>query len=171
MYIAENAWPQKYRHLLHRKDSVLPNLQGGKAVFNLNSSSAFSNQVQFLLFWNWLSCIDQKGSCIRDKEMKEKRPIATVQTALQMSSGKKCKKIDFIQIENFYFFNVSQWHFWSKCQYTLCYMRESLSLRLNINMKRGNALQFYLALHLRMPEDFVSINNPCTGPRGFQSLI
>lgn len=91
MYIAENVWPQKRRHLLHRKDNVLPDLQGGKAVFNLNSSSAFSNQVQFLLFWSWLSCIDQKGSCIRDKEMKEKKPISTVQTALQMSSGKKKK--------------------------------------------------------------------------------
>lgn len=50
--------------------------------------------------------------------------------------------------------------FWSKCQYTLHYMRRPFSLRLNINMKRGNALQFYQALHLRMPEVFISISNP-----------
>lgn len=45
-------------------------------------------------------------------------------------------------------------------------MRRPFSLKLNINMKIENALLFYHALHLRMPEDFASISNPHRGPKG-----
>lgn len=97
--------------------------------------------------------------------MKEKRPISTVQTALQMSSGKK-KKVKRLTLYKLKYstFLMSVNGIFSLNVNIRCYMREPLSLRLNINMKRGNAVQFYLALHLRMPEDFVSINNPCTEP-------
>jgi len=44
-------------------------------------------------------------------------------------------------------------------------MGESFSLQLNIIMKRGNALQFSRALHLRMPEDFIKVNSPYIGPK------
>lgn len=53
-------------------------------------------------------------------------------------------------------------------------MRKAFSLKLNINtkirneinkMKVRNALFFYQALHLRMPEDFASISNPHRGPK------
>jgi len=47
----------------------------------------------------------------------------------------------------------------------LHYMGESFSLQLNIIMKRGNALQFSRALHLRMPEDFIKVNSPYIGPK------
>lgn len=149
MFIFDSVWFQKYilTSPMRKRQVAFSQVHKGKKlslVKNLPLQSvmkydSFCFGVDFLvIYWS-------RGEIKCDTELKEKRGIVTAQTSVQMPFEKIMQKTvqTCMKWKIVLFFNISPWYFWSKCQHTFHYMRRPFSLRLNVNTRRGNALQFY----------------------------